>query len=150
MFILFPNLPPGDCLPGIQQVYTDHKLTPGNCLQGCSLFIRFPNLPPGNCRLGCSLFTGFPNLPQGNCQLGVQLVYTVSEPICRGLLAGGAAGFYCFCAFLQETVGQGYSLFIRFRNLLQGICPIVVQSVYKVAETTYKGLSEVQPINTVS
>ena len=59
MFILFLNLPPG------------------NCPLGCSLFIRFPNLLRGNCRLGVQQF---PNLSAGDCWSDMRPVFTVSAP----------------------------------------------------------------------
>ena len=76
----------------------------------------------------------------------VQPVYKGSEPTCtsRELSTGGGGGgggreacLYCFQTYLQETVGQGYGLFIQF----QGFYPLVVQPVYKVSKPTYKVLS---------
>ena len=74
----------------------------------------------------------------------VQPVYKVSElhvPPGNCLPGGGGGGgeacLYCFQTYLQETVGQGYGLFIQF----QGFYPLVVQPVYKVSKPTYKVLS---------
>ena len=51
----------------------------------------------------------------------VKPVYLVSEPICRRLLACGAACLYGFLTYLMETVGQGCSQFIRFLDLFRNV-----------------------------
>ena len=135
MFILFPNLPAGDCLLEVQLVYAVSKPTcRGLSAGGAACLYGFQTYLQGTvCRM-CSLFTRFPNLPAGDCRLEVQLVYTVSKPTfrglssvgavskptCRGLSVGGAACLYGFQTYLQGNVCCRCSLFIRFSNLPAG------------------------------
>ena len=118
----FPNLPPGDCWPGMQFVYVVWNLPPGTVGQGCSLYMQYQNLPPWDCRLG------------------LQPVYAVSLPTSKGLLGRGTV---CLCGvytYLPGTVGQGCSLFMWCLYLPLRDCWPGVQSVYVVSIPTSKGL----------
>ena len=123
LFIRFPSLPAGDCLPEVQPVYTVSKPTCRDCLPEVQLIKRFPNLPAGD------------------CLLEVQLVNTVFKPYCRGLSSAGAACLYGFQTYLQRTVCWKCSFFIRFPNLPAGDCLLEVQPVYTVSKPTCRGLS---------
>ena len=76
----------------------------------------------------------------GLCACGA--FFTVSEPTTRVLLARSSACLFCFRTYLQRTIGQECSMFIRFSNLPSGDCQPRVQHVYMV--------SEMQPVCTVS
>ena len=71
---------------------------------------------------GCSLFIRFPNRLPGDCGPGTQLVFYVSEPTYRGLLARVAACVY------------------DLPNLPPKDCWTGVQPVYTVSKPISRGL----------
>ena len=83
----FLNLPPGDCLPGVQPVDAFSEQTSrGLSAKGAACLCGFKSTSRGlTVGQGCSLFKRCPNLPPGDCPPGVQFVYAVSKPTSRGL-----------------------------------------------------------------
>ena len=65
----------------------------------------------------------------------VQPVFTVSKSTSMGLVARGSACLFGFRTYLQMTVGQGCSMFIRFPNLPNGNCCSGMQPVFTVSGT---------------
>ena len=138
----FLNLPPGDCLSVVQPVYAFSKQTSsGLSARGAACLSGYWTYLQGTVRQGCSLFMRFLNLPPGDCRPGLQSVYVVSKPTSRGLSARGAARLCSFWTYLQGTVRQGCSLFMRFLNLPPGDCLPGVQPVDAFSEQTSRGLS---------
>ena len=142
LFIRFLNLPPGDYPPGMQSVYAvSEPKSRGLLDRGAVCLCSFWTFLQGTVGQGCSLFMQFLNLPPGDCRPGVQSVYAVSKPASRGLSTRGAACLCGFLTYLQGTVHQGCSLFMRILNLPPGDSPPGVQSVYVVSKPASRGLS---------
>ena len=81
LFLRRPNVPPGDCLPGVQPVYLVSdpncrrllvrgtaclygfaNYLQGTVVHGCNMKVQFPNLPNGTVGQGCRKFIWFLNL----------------------------------------------------------------------------------------
>ena len=83
----FPNLPLGDCQPGVQPVYPFSEPTSsGLSTRGFGLFMQSMNLPPGDCLPGIEPAYAVYTLPPVYCRPAVQPVYAVYDVPPRELL----------------------------------------------------------------
>ena len=101
MFIRFPNLSPGDCLPGATCLYSLRTYLLGLFFRAAACFPTYLKVTPGD------------------CLLRMKLVYTVSNPTYGGLSVQGADGLYRFKTYLMGTVGWVCSQFIHFLNIFR-------------------------------
>ena len=118
----YQNLPPQDCWPGVQHVYTFSQLTSRGLFARTQLV---DTVSDSTCRSlfvkAAACFPTYLKVTHGDCWPRMQPVHTVSNPIYRGMSVQGVACLYGFKAYLTWTVGWGCSQFILLLNLFRNV-----------------------------